>query len=76
MSDTEILRQILSELKEINNTIQDLYSGGEAQHELLMNKLSVIEKIIDKSANVLSAIKADYLNLKFNLFSAGSFTRR
>lgn len=56
MSDTEILRQILTELKEINNTIQDLYSGGEAQHELLMNKLSGIEKIIDKSNNNLSSI--------------------
>jgi len=56
MSDTEILRQILTELKEINNTIQDLYSGAEAQHELLMNRLSVMESIIIKSNDILSNI--------------------
>jgi hypothetical protein len=42
MSDTEIFRQILSELKGINNTVQDLYSGMEAQYEILMNKISVL----------------------------------
>jgi hypothetical protein len=56
MSDTEILRQILSELKGINNTIQDLYSGAEAQHELLMNRLLIMESIVNKSNDILSNI--------------------
>ena len=59
MSDTEILRQILTELKEINNTLQDLYSGGEAQHELLMNKLSTLESISNKSNDILSNIESN-----------------
>lgn len=57
MSDTEILRQILTELKEINNTIQDLYSGSEAQDELMMNRLSVLEGIVNKSNDILSNIE-------------------
>ena len=57
MSDNEILIQILNELKEINNTLQDLYSGGEAQNEMLMNKLSSIETIATKSSSILSGIE-------------------
>jgi hypothetical protein len=56
MSETEILSQILHELKEINNTLQDLYSGNEAQNEMLMNKLSALESISDKSCVLLSEI--------------------
>ena len=59
MSETEILNQILVELKEINNTLQDLYSGTEAQHELMMNRLSVLEGIIAKSNNLLSNIESN-----------------
>ena len=59
MPDTEILRQILTELKEINNTMQDLYSGMEAQHELLMNRLSALEGIVDKSSTILSVIESN-----------------
>ena len=59
MSDTEILRQILIELKEMNNTIQDLYSGMEAQHELLMSRLSGLESIVDKSKTILSDIESN-----------------
>jgi sigma54-dependent transcription regulator len=57
MSDTEILSKILAELKDINNTIRDLYSGMEAQNEMLNSKLSVIENIAVKSRDSLSTIE-------------------
>jgi len=57
MTEVEILSQILHELKEINNTIQDLYSGSEAQHELMMSRLTVLESLVDKSNKTLTAIE-------------------
>jgi len=57
MTEVEILSQILHELKEINNTIQDLYSSGEAQHELMMSRLTVLEDLVDKSNKTLTAIE-------------------
>ncbi|MDR3625930.1 MAG: hypothetical protein P4L45_03820 [Ignavibacteriaceae bacterium] len=57
MTDNEILSQILHELKEINNTIQDLYSGTEAQNEMMMNKLSSFETIAERMNSALSAIE-------------------
>lgn len=57
MSDSETLSQILAELKKINGVLQDFKSSYEDEHELLMNKLSVIESISDKARNALISIE-------------------
>ena len=62
MPETQILSQILTELKDINNTIQDLYSSIEAQNEMIMTKFSSLESIAEKSANVLAAIESNTKN--------------
>jgi hypothetical protein len=59
MPDSEILSQILTELKEINNTVQDLYSSMEAQNEMVMNKLNILENIVDKSKIILNKIETN-----------------
>jgi len=59
MTEIEILCQILVELKSMNNTVQDLYSGIEAQNELLMNKLSGLERIVIKSNDLLSDVESN-----------------
>lgn len=57
MSDSETLSQILAELKKINGVLQDFKSSNEAEYELLMNKLSIIESISDKARNALISIE-------------------
>jgi hypothetical protein len=59
MPDTEILNKILLELKEINNTVQDLYSSMEAQNEMVMNKLTALETIVEKSNTILNTIETN-----------------
>jgi hypothetical protein len=54
MSDSEILSHILTELKDINNTVQDLYSSMEAQNEMIMNRLTVLDTIAENSKNILT----------------------
>ncbi len=44
----EIQTKILEELKKLNSTITDIYAAIEGQHELLMNKLSALDSIVEK----------------------------
>jgi len=48
MSETDLLKQILTELQKINLEVQNLKASVDGNFELLENKLSVLESILDK----------------------------
>ena len=48
MSDSELLKQIITELQKINIEIQNIKASVDGNHELLTSKLSVLEHILDK----------------------------
>jgi len=61
MADSETLKQILEQLKQINKTLQNFKGSFESHHELLMNKLTVIESI---SGNARDFLKEVSKNIK------------
>lgn len=56
-TDTQYLEEIANTLKSIKLTLEDFKNSFEAQHDLLMNKLSVIESISGDSRDSLFSIE-------------------
>jgi len=48
MDNSELLKQILEQLENLNKTIENLKASVEANHELTSDKLGTLESIIDK----------------------------
>lgn len=48
MSESELLNQILAELKKINTELQNIKDSVESNHELLTHRIGVLESILDK----------------------------
>lgn len=59
MSEKEVFSQILTEFKKMNNTLEYLKNSLEANHEILIDKLSTIEGITDKSRRILDYIETN-----------------
>ena len=55
----DLLIKILKELQETNSILANIRAGMNGDHEILMDKLAVLESIADKSRDVLKSIDSN-----------------